>query len=92
MLQDTGGKNCLSLKIRLDRGPCHDDWCEPIKKAVVEIVDKCFGSASTIVVDIRGIRVQIDGELYYSASKLRNRIFIDCTSKGQPKVEGFTAY
>ena len=86
-----GGK-CLFLGIRLSRGPCNDDWCEPIKKAFVKMVDKCDGDESSIVAEIRWIRILIDGELYHSASKLRNRIVIDTSRKGQLKVDGLTAY
>lgn len=90
---ETLGKGrCLFLGIELSKGPCHDDWCEPIKKTRVEVVDDCLPDEGQIAVQVGGITIVIDGELYYSASKLRDRILIDVRRNGQLKASGFGAF
>ncbi len=87
-----GSGKCIRVYMALSKGPCHDDWCEPIRKPAALITDGSEHGRGEILLDVDGVCVIMDGELYYSASKLRDRIIIGVGKGGNIKVKGFTAY
>lgn len=92
VLGNKGRGKCIRVYLTMKRGPCHDDWCEPIRKAAALISENMDHGLGEILLIINGVPVVIDGELYYSASKLRNKVILDVGRSGDVRVKGFTAY
>ena len=92
MLGGEGKRKCIRVYLTMKRGPCHDDWCEPIRKAAALISENTDHSRGEILLSVNGVCVVIDGELYYSASKWRDKITLDAGKSGVVRVRGFTAY
>lgn len=87
----TTGK-CVRLLLHQTEGPCHDDWCEPVRKAYAKIDDDTTRKEDEVLLTVDGIVVIMDGELYYSASKLRDTVHLDAGRGGSVKVRGFSAF
>ena len=89
-----GGRiqRCLRLRLVLSQGPCHDDWCEPLRRVVAEIVEDTAFREDDVRLIVNGICLIIDSDLYYSASKLRDKVFLDAGRSREVRVKGFSAF
>ncbi len=83
---------CVRVRIRTRKGPCTDDWCETISFAAAEWDEDCSPAADDMVMEVEGFRIIMDGDLYYSASKMRDKLQLDVDRRGHLTVDGFSSY
>lgn len=92
MLRSQVQHACIRLRIVTSKGPCSDTWCEPIRKAGAEIVARTAAADNELGMNVNGVCILMERELYYSASKLRDRIILERNRHGAVKVSGFSAF
>ncbi len=92
MKRNHGGLPPIAVTLRLIKGPCTDDWCQPIRRLEVTFVEGGKAPASAVPVEAgSGAIVYFDERIYDSVRKSRSRIIIDTAPFGRMKVTGLAS-